>query len=78
MRGTGLMMRRFRGQADIMEQLKKFDIDAPGVQKHDERDMDKLNVVTIQQRVRAVKGKWLIFPKATEEAMRKGQRNGGS
>ncbi len=63
-------------QADIMEQIRKFDPDAPGVQPHDERDVDKLNFVTIQRRVRAQRGKWRLFSKETEEQMRSGQDGG--
>lgn len=64
-------------QADIMEQLKKYDPDSPDVKPHDERNSDKLHFVTIQRRVRAVKGKWRIFPKEAEERMRAGQDGSG-
>jgi hypothetical protein len=40
-------------RGDIMKQIRQFDPDAPGVQPHDERDVDTLNFVTIQRRVRA-------------------------
>jgi hypothetical protein len=53
-----------------MEQLKKFDPDSGDVEPHDERNSDKLNFVTIQRRVRAVKGKWRIFPKEAEDRVR--------
>lgn len=60
-------------QADIMEYLKGFDENVPAAQTHDEHDLDNLNFVTISRRVRAVKGKWRVFPKETEEKMRSGE-----
>ncbi len=64
-------------QADIMEQIRKFDPDAPGVQLHDERDVDKLDFVTISRRVRAQRGKWRLFSKETEAQMSAGQADRG-
>ncbi len=64
-------------QADIMEQMKKYDPDAPGVKPHDERDMDKLDFVTISRRVRAQRGKWRLFSKEPEAQMRAGQDGSG-
>ena len=60
-----------------MEQLKKYNPDSPDVKPHDERNSDNLHFVTIQRRVRAVKGKWRIFPKEAEERMRAGQDGSG-
>jgi hypothetical protein len=64
-------------QADIMGHLKKYDPDLSDVKPHDERNSDNFHFVTIQRRVRAVKGKWRIFPKEAEERMRVGQDGSG-
>jgi hypothetical protein len=61
-------------QCDIMQYIGKFDENAPGATTHDEHDLDKLNYVTIARKVRAMKGKWRVFPKEAEERMREGQQ----
>lgn len=60
-------------QADIMEQVTKFEPDAPGVTGHDEQDLDKLEFVTLARKVRAKRGKWRIFSPELEEQMREGE-----
>jgi len=63
-------------QAEIMEQVTKFDPDAPGVIDHDEQDLDKLEFVTIARKVRAQRGKWRLFSREIEEQIRKGDSSG--
>ncbi len=50
---------------------------AAGIQPHEERDVDKLDFVTISRRVRAQRGKWRLFSKETEAQMRAGLADRG-
>jgi hypothetical protein len=44
----------------LLERLKQLS-ESPDLQPHDERDIDKLNYVTVHRRVYPRKGKWLRF-----------------
>ena len=61
-------------QADIMEQIRKFDPDAPGVQPHDERDVDKLDFVTISRRFVHKEANGGCFPKRQKRRCVRGRQ----
>jgi hypothetical protein len=44
--------------------------DSPDLRPHDERDMEKINYVTIIKDVRLRKGKWRRFSEESEQSMR--------
>jgi hypothetical protein len=44
--------------------------DSPDLQPHDERDMDKINYVTVIKSVKLRKGKWRRFSEESEQKMR--------
>lgn len=44
--------------------------DSPDLKPHDERDMDKINYVTVIKDVKMRKGKWQRFSEEQEQRMR--------
>ncbi len=54
----------------IMDEIKKMSSDDPGIQSHDENDIDKVDQVTIKRSILARKGKWQRFSDEQEERMR--------
>jgi len=52
-----------------IEELKRLS-ESPDLRPHDERDIDKLNYVTVKRRVRIHKGKWLRFSEEQIQRMR--------
>jgi hypothetical protein len=44
--------------------------DSPDLRPHDERDMDKINYVTVIKSVKLRKGKWRRFSEESEQEMR--------
>jgi hypothetical protein len=62
-------------QKELLEMVKKFTDQSDAVQPHDEQNIDKLDYVTIERRVRPRKGKWRRFSEEVEESVRKGENN---
>jgi hypothetical protein len=57
-------------QKKTLDLVNSFDDQAPGVQSHDEHDVDKLDHVTVKRMVFPKKGKWLRFSEEVIEQMR--------
>jgi hypothetical protein len=55
----------------MLELVKSFDDSAPGIEPHDEHDVDKLDHVTFKRMVNPKKGKWLRFSEDIIEQIRK-------
>ncbi len=53
----------------LIEEIKRSS-DSPDLKPHDERDMEKINYVTIIKDVRLRKGKWRRFSEESEQRMR--------
>jgi hypothetical protein len=58
-------------QKRTLEMVNSCDEGAPGVHPHDERDVDKLDHVTVKRMVRPKKGKWLRFSQDVVEQILK-------
>jgi hypothetical protein len=52
-----------------LERLKQLS-ESPDLQAHDERDVDRLNYVSVKRSVRLRKGKWRRFSEESEQRMR--------
>jgi hypothetical protein len=61
-------------QKKTLELVNGFDEGAPGVQPHDENDVDKLDHVTIKRMVHLKKGKWLRFSQDVIEQILKDKK----
>jgi hypothetical protein len=61
-------------QKKMLELVNSFDEGAPGVQPHDEHDVDKLDHVTVKRMVHPKKGKWLRFSQDAIEQILKDKK----
>ena len=53
----------------MIEEINQMS-DSPDLKPHDERDMDKINYVTVIKDVKMRKGKWRRFSEEQEQRMR--------
>jgi hypothetical protein len=53
----------------LIEEINQMS-DSPDLKPHDERDMDKINYVTVIKDVKMRKGKWRRFSEEQEQRMR--------
>jgi hypothetical protein len=58
----------------IIEEINMWVDGGPGIQSHDEHDVDKLDHVTISRSVMARKGRWRRFSEEQESRMREAQK----
>jgi hypothetical protein len=58
----------------IVEEINTWVDGGPGIQSHDEHDVDKLDHVTISRSVMPRKGRWRRFSEEQEERMREAQK----
>jgi hypothetical protein len=58
----------------IIEEINMWVDGGPGMQSHDEHDVDKLDHVTIKRSVMARKGRWRRFSEEQEERMREAEQ----
>jgi hypothetical protein len=58
----------------LIQEINMWVDGAPGIQSHDEHDVDKLDHVTISRSVMPRKGRWRRFSEEQEERMREARR----